>query len=471
MCFLIGIFSNSQPYCKAIYKKMTIKYKPFKIKDNSIKRIQLIKMKKTIYLFLIVVLCIGITFTLSHELRVAVINLFENSALWLYPVNDNRNAELLKILLSAIAGLGVLVGVYVSLWRAKTTEKSVKLQSEAIDKQGQQIQLSVKSQIDERFSNAIEHLGSDKEPVLLGGIAELHQIAKENQNNYAEVVFNILCSYIRSNTNIYKKKSEDINFTEIQTIIDYLFKPANNSENPYIGFKADLNHSNLVDVDINNCDFSGADFSYCYMPSLVNVNLGKSNISKSKFISSKLKNINFSNSKVSDTLFNFATLENVNFSNCQDLLKVHFKDSELNLVNFNNSHIYGSTFIASILSEINFNGTEIISTSFTCSLLQKVDFITNKAMFDLDFRASNFNDTTFDCNIAKSLFYGCDSIKIDFRHLIEERLKSRLGKKSDFGSTYFSKKQVSKISVGVLSQNDIDEISSIYAKLQEESDK
>jgi len=80
--------------------------------------------------------------------------------------------------------------------------------------------LSLKAQIDERFKNAIEHLGSDKEPIILGGIAELHQIAKEDCKKYAEVVFNILCSYIRTETSIYNKNADDINSTAISTIIN-----------------------------------------------------------------------------------------------------------------------------------------------------------------------------------------------------------------------------------------------------------
>lgn len=422
-------------------------------------------MKKALYIFFIVVLCLVIVFTLSHELRYTLINWFERTAFWLYPTNENRNAELLKIMLSVFAGFGVLTGIYVSLWRAKTTEKSVNLQSEAILKQGQQIQLSAKSQIDERFSNAIEHLGSEKEPVLLGGIAELHQIAKENPNNYAEVVFNILCSYIRSNTNIYKKNADEINGTAIQTIIDYLFKPPIESENPYKGLKADMAHSNLVDVDINNCNFKGANFSYCYMPSIEDVSMENANISKARFTTSVLRNINLSNSKTSDTSFHYATLENVTFENCQELFSIHFTDSELKNVKFDNAHIYGSSFIASLLTNVSFISAEVISTSFACSILLDVNFTTDSAMFELDFRACTFNETTFNCYISRSKFNGFDMSQYDFRHYVDERLNSRIGQESDVTALKFTQIQINNNQVGILSQNDVDEITNMYKKL------
>ncbi|MGE3823114.1 MAG: pentapeptide repeat-containing protein [Bacteroidia bacterium] len=406
-----------------------------------------------------------LVFSLNPELRFHSKVIFERVAKWLYPSNDDRNADLLKILLSVVAGFGVLISIYVSLWRAKTTEESVRLQGEAINKQAEQIQLAAKSQIDERFSNAIEHLGSDKEPVLLGGIAELHQIAKENQTAYAEVVFNILCSYIRSNTSVIDKKAKDFNHTAIQTIIDYLFKVNPKAENPYKGLIADLNHSNLSGKNLNDCNLNSSNLSFCHLPDLENVELNSADISCAKFFLSKLHNVNLTNAKAHNTNFFISQLKDVSFENCKELLTVHFTDSELKNVNFDNTKIYGSSFISSHLSQVSFNNCEVMSTSFACSILSKTDFITTKAMFQLDFRASAFTDVTFKSFISRSKFNGCDRTFENYRFHIHNRLKSRTGQKADVSSINYNTTLFDNCQTEVLTQTDVDEITELHTKL------
>jgi len=301
------------------------------------------KMKRLLIIIIAILIVSVIVVALNPTVQGFILLWFNKFAVWFYPNNPNRNADFLKIILSVLAGIGVFFGIYVSLWRAKTTEESVILQAEAIKKQGQQIQLAVKSQIDERFSNAIEHLGSDKEPVLLGGIAELHQTAKENSKDYAEVAFNILCSYIRSNTNVYKKNADDFNATAIQTIINYLFKPSGGIENPYKNLKADLGHSNLLGVDLNDCDFTGADFSFSLMPSMENVILDYANIGSADFSVATLKNVSLKNARVFHARFRLSNLTDVSFEGCKDV-GVIFIDSELTKVSFANSSIHRSLF-------------------------------------------------------------------------------------------------------------------------------
>src|ERR1035437_3712862 len=101
---------------------------------------------------------------------VVIYFLYHNEiSLFLFPDNNDRVGELTKLLLSILGGIGVLYGLLISNRRALITEKSVIIQ-------GEQIELARKSQIDERFKNAIEHLGNEKEPIILGGVSELVQI-------------------------------------------------------------------------------------------------------------------------------------------------------------------------------------------------------------------------------------------------------------------------------------------------------
>lgn len=416
-------------------------------------------LKRDMFLFFFIVF-VGIAlFFISPEIRNYALAKYIDIANWLFPSDVNRNAELLKIILSVLAGIGVFVGIYVSLWRAKTTEESVRLQSEAIRKQGQQIELSVKSQIDERFSKAIEHLGSDKEPVLLGGISELHQIAKENPFTYAEVVFNILCSYVRSNANIYKQKAEDINYTAIQTIIDYIFKKTNDNLNPYIKLKADLSHSNLRGANLDNCDFSEANFSFSFMPSLKNVSLIKSDLSKTDFTVLNLCNVNASKATLFNAKFKFSNLTDVDFSDCESFT-VSFVDCDIHKTFLNKVKSYKSNFYSCVLNEVSFEDAEIISTSFSCSLIYNVDFINIPVLYESDFRAVGFNNTRINSYMSKCKFNGSEFTSRTYKYFFEERALSRISMKSEILNT--SNSYTSDCDFGDLTQVDYDQLIENY---------
>lgn len=92
---------------------------------------------------------------------------FESFSEYLFPNNEDNKGELFKILLSIIGAIAVMFGLYVAYRRAKAMERGVEKQGESIQNQNEQLKLSRKSQIDERFKNAIEHLGSEKEPVII----------------------------------------------------------------------------------------------------------------------------------------------------------------------------------------------------------------------------------------------------------------------------------------------------------------
>lgn len=423
-------------------------------------------MKRLLIIIIIVLLGSILIVALYPSIQSFITLWFSKFAIWFYPDNPNRNADFLKIILSVLAGVGVFFGIYVSLWRAKTTEESVKLQAEAIKKQGQQIQLAVKSQIDERFSNAIEHLGSDKEPVLLGGIAELHQTAKESSKDYAEVAFNILCSYIRSNTNIYKKNADDFNATAIQTIINYLFKPSSGNENPYKNLKTDLSHSNLLGVDLNDCDFTGADFSFSLMPSMENVMLDYANIGSADFSVATLKNVSLKKARVFNARFILSRLTDVSFEECSDG-GVIFIDSDLTNVSFANTSIYKSLFLSCLLDRVNFENVNFTTTSFACSLIRNTDFTNLPMMFELDFRATAFSKSIFKSFMSKCKFNGCDNSYSSHRYFFEERLSSQLGKKADVSNINFNKTLFSDSNIGELSNADVEELRDLYLKQKE----
>lgn len=77
---------------------------------------------------------------------------FCDIASFLFPSQSDRTGELVKLILSALGGGCLLYGLYINNKRAKSTEKNVKNQEE-------QLRLTLKSQIDDRFKNCYRTFG------------------------------------------------------------------------------------------------------------------------------------------------------------------------------------------------------------------------------------------------------------------------------------------------------------------------
>lgn len=374
-------------------------------------------MKKFWDIFLIIL--VGILILSYYFFHVQI-------SIYLFPSNNDRVGELTKLLLSILGGIGIFYGLIISNIRALITEKSV-------IKQGEQLELSRKSQIDERFKNAIEHLGNDKEPIILGGVAELYQIAKEDKHKYSEVVFNILNSYIRSETSIYNKTANDFNSTVIRTIITYLFKI--DSINPFIGLEADLSSSNLACQNIEFCNFENADLSFAIIGSMKNCILDAANLSNANVQNSFFKDNSMRGIEVFSAVFRFIEFKNTIFKNKyfsednEEIFSATFINCKFINVSFDDIYIYNTVFICCIFNNCSFHGTTIIECKFLVSNLSNITFGGTKNLAKCNFSGNVFNNINFNCIVIHVAFKGCrigdiDDIYINIEKYLKESLKN-----------------------------------------------
>lgn len=371
-----------------------------------------------LFLIILLLLCKNLYNPLIH---------FTEFALWLFPSNKDRNGELFKLVLTVIGGTGVLYSLYLSYKRMIATNKGLQLQSIAINKQSEQLELSRNGQVDERFKNAVEHLGNDKEPIILGGIVELHQIAKEDKDKYAAVVFNILTSFLRSNLKVQNKVEENFSPTIAQTIVDFLFK--NDGLILYDDLKANLSFCNLLSIDISNSKFIEADFGFSLMPDgIFNVDFSNSKFGRTRFTGNKITNTNFSNSDFYDCFFYLCEFENVDFSNTK--MKVQkFISSRFTNVLFDNIDFYEITFLLCHFDDLQIKNSKISNCHFIGSNITN-SFLNDSEITRTKFLAVGFNLTFFD-----SEFYQCTFIGIRANYesyfLDLEEIKNGIGENFD----------------------------------------
>jgi len=215
----------------------------------------------------------------------------------------NPLGELLKVCVTAIAGVGVFI-----------TFRYL----------GRQVRAMEKGNADTRFNIAVEHLGSNSPTIVLGGIHALHQIAVSDKN-YTQVVHNLFCSYLRENS-AKLNKAIDLEKTPekcpiiIQTLIYYLFKPYNNKESVYKDFKTDLSFVKLKNCNfekamLNNSDFYKAILTDCY--------LSGANLTNCDFFGAALTKCRFVEANLTNCSFNATTLTHCGFRKA-NLTKCHF---------------------------------------------------------------------------------------------------------------------------------------------------
>jgi len=194
-----------------------------------------------------------------------------------------------RIVFPLVGGIAIIVTLIFNALRTTAMMEQTKNTTETLKNSQEQIKITQK-QLDnsqkqirsEQFKNAIDHLGNDKQAIVLGGVHALYDLAL-NYEEYRKQVFEILCSFIREETRKLKyqkrKNSDDSNTTVtssivIQTIIDKLFREKESQKFYIEAFKekqADLSGAFLPEINLQNA----------YIPNifLLNVNLQRAHLS------------------------------------------------------------------------------------------------------------------------------------------------------------------------------------------------
>lgn len=236
----------------------------------------------------------------------------------------NAMGELLKVVLTVIVAI---CGLY------------------ALRLNANRIKVMSKGNTDTRFNNAVTQLGSENEAVALGGVYALHEIARENEYTYLNVVHDILCGYIRSESVARYKKHEKENTNEelapsivIQTIIDLLFPHRDAEEFLYRNLRSHLYNSILIRYNfygsiINYGNFNGS--------KIIDCGLDETIIRNTFFVSAKIECCRLEDAKISHSQFLGVKIDD----------KCNFNRIQINNSNFHNTQIHDEHKIWEIIKK------------------------------------------------------------------------------------------------------------------------
>jgi uncharacterized protein YjbI with pentapeptide repeats len=296
-------------------------------------------------------LTISIILVIGLLVLIIICIYFHTIACYLFEDSSKENGEFLKVLLSFIGGVFVIWGLWLNARRTKALELHNDINS--------------KGRVDERFKNAIEHLGNNNPAIILGGIHVLHRIAFEDES-YRSVVLNILCSYIREITSDESYRENNLTHPTIviQTILDLIFK-SNSNEFIYDKFQANIEGSYLNGANLSEAHLVN---SYLYEVELDNANLEGANLEGVKIECANLCRVNFKNANLKyvsiiDTSIIDAYLFKANLEGAA-IIGVNFENANLESANLQKTYIQYTNLRDAYLWNTNlkdahFDGTDL----------------------------------------------------------------------------------------------------------------
>ena len=239
-----------------------------------------------------------------------------------------------------------------------------------LEKQEDQIDLQRKQRTDERFTTAVNLLGSSETSARTGAIYSLYHLTIEDKK-YRKEVAQILCSHIRSKTNEpdYQKEHEKQPSNEIQSTIDLLLKDKDGNKGLYCQDFAKKN------------SFPKVNFEYAY---LVKVSFFKAHCQGADFSDANCQEANFNHAQCQKASFSAAQCQGAYFLNakCQgadfyeaQCQAAYFLNAKCQGAGFNHAQFQGADFIAARCQVADFRKAQCQGADFRFAQFQGAKFI------------------------------------------------------------------------------------------------
>jgi uncharacterized protein YjbI with pentapeptide repeats/uncharacterized protein YaaR (DUF327 family) len=251
--------------------------------------------------------------------------------------------------IQAIGGIFVALAAYVSLQNLKATQENVRVAGENLKATQKNVEVAAEKQVTERFTQAINQLGSEKVAIRLGGIYALERIAKDSEKDHWTIM-EVLTSFIR-------EQSPRIHSVEpITRIVQAALTVISRRTNGYSELGSlDLECTNLSGARLSKANLSRA---ILYEAKLNGANLTGSDLSNAIITSADLSDAYLSEATLNDTMLDHANLRNAEIRNASlrgatlsgsDLSHARLFESDLSEANLISTNLYGSIFTSTKL--------------------------------------------------------------------------------------------------------------------------
>jgi hypothetical protein len=236
----------------------------------------------------------------------------------------NLENEILKNLIQMLGGAFLLAGLYFT-WK--------------------NLMLAREGQITDRFTKAIDHLGSEKLEIRLGGIYSLARIARDSLKDHWPTM-EILCAFVRDRSHARESSSLQL-AVDIQAVLNVLSERS---------FEVETDDECL---DLTTANLAGANFR-------------GANLERARFDDARLDGADFMNASLRQSDFRGASLRAAHLREAQldgaNLTAANLQDASLRLAklgkaNLFGTNLHGATLIGADLSEARFMTKDQIASA------------------------------------------------------------------------------------------------------------
>lgn len=288
--------------------------------------------------------------------------------------------------------IGGLAGLLLAAKRTKTAQETARI--------------SLDGQITDRYSKAVEQLGSENVTVRIGGLYALKRIAEDSLDHDFPTVLDVLTHFIRFPTPYHSAQKElssgeefrkaDANKTipnDILKIPDILtairistalLKRVHDSRSaPYLDFcSGKFSYMDMSDADFSHTNISLSQFCFAILDQAdfqharaMKVNLRGAHATRARLndVDFGTKSI-FNDAQLKFTLFSESKLSHAQFIN-SNLKHVEFDDAILTNSSFENCKMEGGTFVGAKMNWSYFKKAELTGARFDGANLRNSTFI------------------------------------------------------------------------------------------------
>jgi len=329
---------------------------------------------------------------------VVAINVF---VYWYFPryVNPRTPADTIDTLQTSIQITSIvvsLIGSVLLIGTVITALGSISQTQQSLELNREQLRVTQESQITERFTKAIEQLGSDKLAIRLGGIYGLERIAKDSARDHWTVM-EVLTAYVRA--------------TAIQPEFA-VFPDDDPRRKPAPDVQAILTVIARRDVariasEAQPIDLSGTDLRGAY---LAGAHLENAMLNRAWLDQSDLTDAHLQNALLKGTRFEKAEMSRTNLSNAR-LNHAVLLRANLSKASLCNARLPFAKLSKAELMEADLTGASFVGANFSHASLYSVDL--SKSKFEgTDFTGADISKATLTgANLSHAI--GLDQVQVD----------------------------------------------------------
>ena len=232
--------------------------------------------------------------------------------LGLKSTSQDSKYQTLTTIAIVMGGVVVAIQAWLAARRAKAMEEGVKAQADATRQLATANKTTEQGQRQERMKVAIEHLASDNPALRLGGMIELHHLARD-VDVFRQSIVDIFCAHIRRTTSLqhYVDQHESEPSEEIQTLLTFMFV---DDASVFGDLRVDLTGSWLNGASLADASLCGAKM---YKVHMQGANLDSADLRKTDFREAHLQGTRLYHAQMQEANFALANLQGVTLSGAQ----------------------------------------------------------------------------------------------------------------------------------------------------------